>query len=1248
MRPSHILPLILLALLPACFVGATDDLPGKLRFDRLGISDGLSNSSISSIVQDETGLIWFGTQSGLNRYDGYSVTRFEHDPFDRNSLSHNLIQTMSLDESGVIWIGTYGGLNRFDSTSGTFDRYVNSPGNPGSLSNNVVTAIERDAAGRLWVGTLQGLNRLDSDSGEFDRYYADDVEGALPNEVIRSLTRDRLGRLWIGTYGGLSLYVSESDSFETVGTEGAAGETLPSPYVMCIVPDPEDDTALWLGTWDGGVSRFDTQSGEVETIEVPNDDIYSMMFDRHGRLWVGTWGGGLSIIDVQTGDIRSVTAADEPGPSGLAHDIVYSLLEDDSGIVWLGTNGGGVNSYVPWENQFETFENDPNDPNSIPPGKINSIWVDSNSDVWIGTYTGGIGHFDNKTGRIDRYSHDPDDPSSLGNDIVNTMLRDSQGRLWVGTNGGLDRYDETTNSFERVRLRGEEPLENVVFCIYESVDGALWLGTNTAGIVVYDPATGEVGRLVHNPDDDSSLSNNLVRCITRDDRGWIWVGTNQGLNRYDPSSGDFVRYLHDVDNPGSLPSNDVRAVFQDSAGALWIATTGGGVAKYDYTADRFSQLSTKEGLASNHVIGILEGNPGEIWFATKRGISVHTPDTGGFRTLNTSSGLLSNELTQATAKGPDGRLYFGGAGGVTVVDADQHAAHEFEPPVVITRFEVLGRQQTLSTDSEGQYHTVELDDSDKFFSVEYAALDYSTPSHNTYAYKLEGFDDEWQYVGDRTYATYTNLGPGKYALSIRGAGSRGNWNDEGVTLPIVVLPPWWQSTPALVGYVVLLLAILAWVYAAINKKQRLTRESIAKQKRINEELERKVAERTKEIEKSRSLAEKATLAKSRFLANMSHEIRTPLTGMTGMMSLLSRTDLDEVQSDYLRYLETAAENLTTLVNDLLDFERIESGELRLVSEPFSITAAVQYIEHLFRPAAEEKDLSFLVHIDLDDSRDGVRGDRSRLIQVLTNLVSNAVKYTVEGTIEISVSSPGPAGASCTYRFEVADSGVGFDATEQDRVFERFRQLEDGYSKSGRGVGLGLSIVKQVVETMGGDVEVESAKGVGSRFVVTLPLETETAAVENGPATTTGASPAVLSRRESRPGAADGKAKLLVCEDEVVNRLYLSRYLGSRGFVVEEAGDGNQAFERATRGDIDLVLMDIGMPGINGLEATAKIRDWEQAQNRPPMPIIALTAHSYPEDIERCVEAGMNGHVEKPVREASLDAAIAEALGTTAR
>lgn len=1232
MLPSRVrfLPLFVL-----CAVGAVSGIEppsGDLRFDHLGISDGLSNSSVSSIVQDETGFIWFGTQSGLNRYDGYSVERFEHDPFDRNSLSHNLIQTMHLDEAGVFWIGTYGGLNRFDPADGSFTRYANVLGDTRSLSNNVVVAIETDDDGRLWVGTLDGLNRLDRSDDRFDRYTADDRIGSLPNAVIRSLTLDRLGQLWIGTYAGLSRYVPEGDSFDTIGTDGPASERLPSPYVMSIALDPHDDEVLWLGIWDGGISRYDTRAGSIETIELPNDDVYTMSFDSDGRLWVGTWGGGLYIVDVQSGELRSIVAGEEGRTSGLAHNVVYSLLEDQSGIIWIGTNGGGVNSYVPWENRFQTFKHDPEDPQSIPEGKVDSVWVDSDDTVWIGTYTGGLSSLDPATGITRRYAHDPDDARSLSNDIVNAIVRDSRGTLWIGTNGGLNRFDSGTDRFERILAPERELLGDVIFAIHESGDGRLWLGTNSGGVVVYDPSNGENQQFLHDPHDRMSLSDNLVRCIMSDDHGAIWVGTNHGLNRYDPVRGGFVRYLHDVDNTASIPSNDVRAIYQDSTGMLWIATTGGGVASYNRANDEFSRISTRDGLASNHVVGILEDDSGRLWFATKRGVSAYSRETGEFRTLDVSSGLLSNELTQAVAKGPDGRLYLGGAGGVTVVDPDQDDAEGFAPPVVITRFEVLGQERQLAQSMDGTYETLELSHADKFFSVEYAALDYSTPGQNSYAYMLEGFDSEWQMVGSRNYAGYTNLAPGDYTLRIRGAGSRGNWNEVGVSVPIIVHPPWWQSLVARIVYSAIAVAILVWVYVTIGARQRRAHERISEQQRVNEELERKVAERTAEIEKARKTAEQATREKSLFLANMSHEIRTPLTGMTGMMSLLANTKLDDTQAKYLGYLSTSAENLTALVNDLLDFERIEFGELRLESDQFSIGETARYIEELFSPVAHEKGLDLTLEVDLGDD-DTVLGDKSRVVQILTNLVSNAIKYTNEGSVGISVRLKRIAPQRVHCQFEVTDTGIGFNADEQALVFDRFRQLDNGYSKSGRGVGLGLAIVRQVVKAMGGDVQVESEKGVGSRFVVTLQLD---AAAEPAATVAGGDDVAPIGPGEPRR---DPK-RLLLCEDEAINRLYLSTHLESLGYIVETASDGSRAVERTKEGDIDLVLMDLGMPGISGLEATEQIRDWELREQRPRTPIIALTAHSYPDDIERCNKAGMDGFVAKPIREADLHAAIA--------
>lgn len=1245
-------------------VPAFAELPDQLRLDHLGIEAGLSSSAISRIIQDDNGFIWFATQSGLNRYDGYAVERYEHDPFDRNSLSHNLIQTMYHDDSGIFWIGTHGGLNRFDPESEGFRHYESDPQSLSSLSNNVVVAITRDAEGSLWVGTLNGLNRLDSETGRFAQYMDGDPEaGELPDKVVRTLALDAHGTLWVGTYGGLSRYLPGEDAFETVadgpggrgepdGTGGSRdSEDLPSPYVMDILPDPRSDSHLWVGTWGGGVSRFNIRTGQVETFVLPHNEIYAMLMDSGGRLWIGTWGNGLYVMDPDTGEFRHFGASEGYLESGLSHNVVYSLLEDESGIIWIGTNGGGVHKYVPWENRFTSFVHRTDDANSIPAGKVESIHVDEDGTEWFGSYGGGLSRRDPDNETITRYVYDDDDPASLSNNIVNEVYRDSRGDLWIGTNDGLNRYLPEKDEFERIYSYSDAYSlpEDVVFDIAEDPSGDLWMGTHTAGIAVRDQTSGRYRAYSHDPHDPESISDNLVRDILHDSRGNTWIATNDGLNRYDPESDGFIRYFHERDDRRSLSNDSIRALHEDRRGRLWIATGGGGVNRYDYEADAFSFLSTADGLASNHVTGILEDHRGALWFCTNRGVSVYDPETESFRSINRSNGLLSNELTQGYAKGPDGRLYLGSQGGVTVIDPEDDAYSDYTPRIVITGLQVLGKPRPVREIEAGGYQELVLQSDESFFSVEFAALDFSSPRENTYAYQLEGFDAGWVNAGSRNFAGYTNLDPGSYVLRVKGAGSQANWNEQGLELPIRVLPPWWASSVAHVAYALLFLSAVMLAYFSIRRRGARAAARLAEQERRNAELERKVRERTAEIEQSRATAERATHEKSLFLANMSHEIRTPLNGMVGMLSLLGKTELGERQREYLRYSQVSAENLSTLVNDLLDFERIEAGELRLSHEPFSLSESAHYIDRLFEDAVRRKGLAFDVRVDLGDAADRVMGDRSRVIQVLTNLVSNAVKYTNAGRITLYVAPAPqdvPGAGTRTYMLEVADTGLGIDRDHLETVFNRFTQVDSGYTKGTPGVGLGLAIVKQVVDAMGGDIEVESTPGEGSIFRVFLPLAVETAAETGGNERDADrpSVPATNAPDRNDGGGADSRERtgtILVCEDEAISRLYLKHHLENLGYSVEVASDGIEAVERVTAAasQFSLILMDLSMPQVSGLEAARRIRAGEQRAGCEAVPIVALTAHTYEDDIRTCRDAGMDDFVSKPIQEIELKRAL---------
>ena len=1213
--------------------GFSETVPGKeFRLEHIGTAEGLSSSSVSGIIQDREGLLWFSTQAGLNRFDGYSIERYEHDPFDENSLSHNLIQTMYYEDSGVLWLGTYGGLNRFDIKKGSFTKYTHEQGSPDTLSNNVVVAVTRSSSGDLWVGTLKGLNRYDSERDEFTRYMkGDPEEGELGNDVIRALAVDNRGTLWVGTYGGLFRYIENDDSFKPFTPGPGGGESLPSPYVMSILPDPDEPDVLWTGTWGGGVSKVNTRTGRVTTYKLPHNEIYTMMFDSQNNLWVGTWGNGLYQINPHTGKIHVIenTPSVTESMSNFSDNVIYSLTEDESGIVWIGTNGSGVYKYVPWENSFRSLVHDPNDPNTISKGKITAAYFDSNGTGWFGTYNGGLNKYNPKTDSFTHYTHDPEEPGSLSNNLVNEIFRDSKGNLWIGTNEGLNKYLPKSDSFERIYPDSttDTIAEDVVFEISEAPNGELWLGTNTSGVAVYDHETGQYRVLSHDPDNPHSISDNLVRTILHDSKGVTWVGTNDGLNRYDQKTNRFIRYFHDITRPGSsISSDNIRELLEDGEGRIWIATMGGGVSRYHRETGSFSYLTVKDGLASNHVLGVLEDQNGNLWFPTNRGISIYDPERRSFHTINESNGLLSNDLTKASVQDTEGNFYFGSAKGVSIIEDVDRNQSDFVPPIVITEFSVLGKRRELIKTGAHSYGPVVLEYTDSFLSCEFSVLDYSTPDQNTYKYKLEGFDDEWN-QSERNFISYTNLDAGNYTLRIKGAGSRGNWNEKGIVIPIRVLPPWWKTNLAYTGYVFLFVLAGAIVFLRIRKNKLEAEAKIAEKERINRELDHKVKERTAEIEKSRIQAEEASKAKSLFLANMSHEIRTPLNGLIGMLSLLSKTSLQKEQKEYLEYSRISANTLNTLVNDLLDFERIEAGELKLAHETFSLKEAANYIRGLFSNAFEEKGLTLDVEVHLHNDSDVVKGDRNRVVQILTNLVSNGLKYTHQGGVRVRITLEGES-EKPSYIFEVEDTGVGIAEDDLDSIFDHFTQLDNGYTKTSRGVGLGLAIVKQVTYAMNGNISVQSRLSKGTVFRVELPLE---------PAGEEQETTASLDKCEDTEQPQN--ASILICEDEAINRLYIAQYLRGLGFNIDMAKNGLEAVSKAKEGNHSVILMDLGMPHISGFEATKRIRLWERENGQKPNAIIALTAHTYEEDIQKCREAGMNDFISKPIDEKRLKQTI---------
>jgi diguanylate cyclase (GGDEF)-like protein len=839
------------------------------RLSSLGTREGLPNASVSSIAQDAQGFLWFGTQGGLARYDGYSFKLFEHLPFDGGSLPHDLVQTLYMD-GGFLWVGTYGGLARLDLSSERFTTYANDPSREDSLSNDVVTCVERDGRGGLWVGTLCGLNLLDEKSGSFVRFRRSASDpGSLPSDVVRSLLCDREGRLWVGTSGGgLALFDYGSRSFRAYrkgdAPGGAAGGSILSDYVMSMGEDPAG--RLWVVTWYGGLSLFDPASGRFANHPTADERAYSICASEEGVVYVGTWGGGLFAFDVAAGTFSRLRATG--GLGSLSNDVVYSLLRDGSGELWIGTNGGGANKLAPGGGSLKAISASPD---GMPPGKVYAALVDRSGYLWVGVYNEGLARRDPRSGTWRRYRREAGNPRSLPNDIVNFLREDSGGELWVGTNDGLARYDRASDSFSVLRPRpgrADGLSSEVIYAMAAAPGGGAWIGTFRSGLDLWaDTRSNSSGfrHFAHDATDPSSLPDNLVTALAYDDRGRLWVGTNRGLGRLDDAqAGRFARFLYDQAKPEGVSSDSIRALFLDSKGVLWIGSAGGGLMRYEPETDSFVSYTKRDGLPSNTVLRILEDADGDLWVATQAGLVVYDRASGAFRELSVYSELRSAEFFSGAFKAADGSLYFGALDRLYRFDAGRYAFNDHRPPVALCSIQAKGRPAIGAT-AAAALEELRLTWRENSVAFEFAALDYRDPERNRYSYRLEGFDRDWSPAGAGHSASYTNLPGGSYAFRVKASNNDGLWNEEGLVLPIKVgFAPW--ASPLALALYALLLASGGYSLAFFSSRSSL-REARAESDRLVARL----------IEASATMENAATL--------------DPLTGLPNRRKLQDHLDL---------------------------------------------------------------------------------------------------------------------------------------------------------------------------------------------------------------------------------------------------------------------------------------------------------------------------------------------------------------------
>ena len=877
-----------------------------VRFQRLMVEHGLPQEASHAILQDRVGLMWFGTQEGLVRWDGYQFTVFDHDPNDRASLSNDWVWSLVQDRDGLIWIGTDGGgLNRFDPSTETFAHFRFDASNPESLSNDRVRVIYADRSGVLWVGTDGGgLNKFDSARGTFRRI---DHDPANPNSLggdrVRGISEDADGAIWVATDGG---GLSKLDSETLLATRYRHDPTDPSSLGSdrIRVISRTSDGALWVGTYESGLDRFDRATGQFVHYRHAADDsdslsdngIRDIYEDSTGVLWVATGGGLSEWRPKRQTFVRHLHSPQES--TSLSDDRVNVLYEDQGSVLWVGTSDG-LNRFNIATGTFRHFSHDPNQPNRLSHNVVTAFAEGLDGRIWVGTHGGGLNRFDRAAEAFAHYGHDDANPATLSDDRVTALAVARSGALWIGTfDSGLNEFNPESGRFTRYRHDPDDPMSlssDDVTSIVEDHTGLLWVGTARGGLNRFEPATGLFAHYRHDPSDPASLSTDSVLALYEDRSGALWIGTDGGgLNRFERGAGTFVQYRHDPDDPSSLSSDSAWAITEDHRGGLWISTEGGGLNHWsgeDRRAfrNRFSKVLRSDGLPSSVVYGVLEDGQGHLWGSTNRGLTRFDPLTREFKTYTATHGLQGPAFSfGAFMQTGDGEMYFGGSNGFNVFEPSQLRDNQHVPPVVLTGIYKFDKRVELETPLT-KVSEIELSSEDPVVTFEFAALDFTAPERNRHQYRLDGFDDEWHDATQGRRATYTNLDPGEYTLRVRAANNDGLWNDDGLSVRLLVTPPWWKTTWATAVYFLMVIGLgmaLQW-----RHKTLLERET-DHGRRLESEVEARAQELTNRNEELANLNEK--------LQQVSYT--DPLTGLWNRRYFLSqiKEDIALVKRTYIR------------------------------------------------------------------------------------------------------------------------------------------------------------------------------------------------------------------------------------------------------------------------------------------------------------------------------------------------------------
>lgn len=816
----------------------------NLKFEKLSIEHGLSQSTINAIIQDNDGFLWFGTQSGLNKYDGSKFTIFVHDDSDSASISENWITSICQDKYGNIWVGTLGGgLNKLDVHTEEFIHFIHDPNNKLSLNNDKVQALYCDDENNIFVGTDGGgLNIYNSKQNIFKHYIHDPENlNSISSNRINTIYRDKSGNIWIGTqdrgFCKLNWVNKNFANFRRFENDPEDKYSLNNNSVLTIYEDSKG--ILWVGT-EQGLNKYDLAQNKFESYtndpfnenSISNNIVQSILEDKNGNLWIAT-DGGLNIFDKKN-KLFSRNLNDPSKLNSISSNDTKLIFKDKSGIIWIGTKGGGLNKFNWTRTIFKHYRNISGNPNTLIDNNVYSIFIDKAGYLWIGTNKGLHKFSKNRKKLLAIYNHNPNDKNSISDDLVRVIYQDNEGTMWFGTSkNGLNKYIESKNNFIQYKHDPSEPgsiSNNIIRTIYEDSHDNFWIGT-WEGLDKFDKKSGEFYHHKYNPEDPNSISDNRVRCIYEDKSGVLWIGTYNGLNLYDRDNNKFYHYFHDPKNKNSISHNRILVIDEDYREGIWIGTYGGGLNRYDKDKKIFIRYTSKEGLVDNSIYAILFDDEQNLWASTNKGLSKFSLLSKRFKNYNVNDGLQSNEFNGgAYFKDNNGEIYFGGINGYNSFFPKDLTENNYVSPILLTSFKVYDKKIRLEK-SITQTEKIKLSYKQNFISFEFASLDYKNPNKNKFAYKLEGFDENWTYCGNRQYANYTNLEGGEYLFRVKGTNSDGLWNVQGTNVLIVITPPFWKSWWFILIVSISIVIFVYWLFRLRIKRIEKNRIELKKQVR---------------------------------------------------------------------------------------------------------------------------------------------------------------------------------------------------------------------------------------------------------------------------------------------------------------------------------------------------------------------------------------------------------------------------------